>query len=230
MAVHITGEEILIVAEDDPGDEVEIIRDVNLAKLRWPSNKYEARIQNRAYENFGRVSWETVQEVLAREEAFLARYSRLDGETSKEFHSRVLNAELTSDDWEDLCQQPGGLFDIGVASAVFALLAAGCLTVTSCNGGEGHPEPCPLVSFWCRPTQVPSLLSHAEEAGCGLENSVGGTLIVYAVDIHNLLSFARALLARRSTLRTLRVWSIPAGQNKRKMFPRKKRRNAGVSN
>ena len=72
-----------------------------------------------------------------------------------------------------------GLFglDLGVASCVIALWAAGRIPFSSCNGGafgDMHHERNPLVAFFAMRAWLPVLMTMAEEANVGLINSGDG--------------------------------------------------------
>lgn len=52
-----------------------------------------------------------------------------------------------------------------VGSSVVALIEAGAVTITACNGQEGHFERHPLVAFWCEGDNLPRILSAVESSG-----------------------------------------------------------------
>jgi len=186
--------------------EFEIERTVDVAALTWPTREIasgeDGESVNRGYVDLRGFSWRKVKESLALEEAFLKRLATEGGTDGDD--------EITDDESEQLL-----CLDVGVASVVFALSAAHCVSVTSCRGGEGHAEAHPLVVFRCRQARVPDLLEAAEEAGCGLVNVDGGMLMVYAEDVGQMLGFARAIWARRHALRRLRV----RGKKRRNTVP-----------
>lgn len=92
--------------------------------------------------------------------------------------------------------------DPGVASTVAALLASGCVTVTSCVGGPGHHEDHPLVVFWCPENLVSLVQAAAEEvSGVTLENATDCLgLVVHAApgDVAAMRAFSWALARRRT--------------------------------
>ncbi len=175
-------------------EKVEIERQVDLGALEWPARDSlvsESESYHRAYQDMRRFSWKDAQEVLKIEEAILQRLGdAVDHED--------INDRISDEEWEDLYS-----LDLGVASTVLALSAARCIPITSCNGGPGHLEGHPLTAFYCRPGRVPDLLEATAEAGCGLTNTWGGMLMVYANSVRDMVSFARALIARRRYLRKL---------------------------
>jgi len=107
-----------------------------------------------------------------------------------------------SDSEIELAEQLIGL-DLGVASSVVALAAAGCISFSSCNGGvlgDHHHEDYPQVSFFARRPSIRVLLACAEISGAGLENESGGALQVYADDTMKMIGFAQELLRLRAKL------------------------------
>lgn len=114
---------------------------------------------------------------------------------------------------DELYEDPEDLWglDIGVASTVIALSAAGRIPCTSCNGGcfgDGHHEGYPLVLFCTMPAGVPYLLEAAEEAKVGLVNEDSGAMLVNADDISRMMLFASALIERRQYFGKLEI-SLP---------------------
>jgi len=172
---------------------------VDVLALMWPSREIasgeDGECINRSYMDLRGCSWREVQETISQEERILERLER-GGDAAED--------GLTDEEAAELFY-----LDLGVASAVLALSAAYCVPLTSCNGETGHPEEFPLVIFRSRPARVPDLLEAAEEAGCGLINVDGGRLMVYAERVRQMIGFARALLARRNTLRKLKGSGAP---------------------
>jgi len=176
--------------------DVEIVRSLDCARLGWPG---AAQLQdgsrlggNHEYVDLRYLSWADAIDV-AREE--------------REIIDRIQRADDPDNEWavieEELEEDPGMLvlIDLGVASTVAALSAAGCITVASCNGGsygDHHHERYPLVAFYARRQQVPLLIDAAERAGVGLENDPDGALVVYADAIGGMSTFAAAILADRA--------------------------------
>jgi len=176
----------------EQASEVLIRRKVDTLSLTWPAaGLSQPGHWNRYYGDMRGFSWKHARETFEFEEATLSLHS-WNAEAAQE-------SLQESDSLERLC----GL-DVGVASTVFALSAAKCAPISSCNGGPGHNEYYPIVVFFSSWRQVTVLLESATEANCGLENSHDGTLVVYAEAVKGLLDFARALIARRKTLDSLR--------------------------
>ena len=175
----------------DDGCHVRIERSVNVSSLAWPSPA-DLEGYARNYLDLRGMSWRMVREAIEFEEEVLSRFG-WDTDSAQE--------HLADDDCFEIIY---GL-DIGVASAVLALSAAKCASVTSCNGGAGHGAAYPVVAFFTRQQRVPDLLDAAEEANCGLTNGDSGDYVVlYSGEVRGLVRFARALLDRRHSLARLR--------------------------
>ena len=100
--------------------------------------------------------------------------------------------------------------DIGVASTVAVLSAAGFIPCTSCNAGAFggiHHETYPIVAFYAQPQYVPLLLQCAEESEVGLDNDQGWSpedlpIVVYTDDIRKMGAFSEALSKRFGVLQS----------------------------
>lgn len=104
--------------------------------------------------------------------------------------------DLEEDDSGD---DPLQHLDIGVASAVVALSAAGCVPFTSCNAGAfggAHSASFPIVRFFAPANIVDLLLTCAEEAGVGLQLDGDGCVELSAEQIADMMNFADTLVAR----------------------------------
>ena len=177
---------------------VEILRAVSAEGLRWPKPSEAANERNlgcnRSYVDLRGCSWPQFDRVFELESQLIARLMAAS-DRAEEYNA--IEDELYEDD-EGLL----GL-DIGVASAVVALSAAGAIPFSSCNAGAyggSHHEEHPLVAFFAKPKQLVFLLEAAEEAGVGLEGDSSGAVVLYADDIRNMPKFASAL-ERRSRKR-----------------------------
>ena len=164
--------------------EVLVLREVDTATLRWPDDTdlddYGSS-SNRLYRDMRAFSWDDAANALDLEETLLSA------------HGWDLGAAQEGLADEDLFWTLWDL-DIGVASTVLALSAAGCVPTSSCSGGSGHTQPCPVVKFFSPPSHVPDLLAVASEAGCGLVDDADGSLLVYSASVADLLRFARSLI------------------------------------
>lgn len=174
---------------------VDIERKISPERLRWPSAA-QARDGsgfggNRDYYDLRGQPWSDVADVLREEHELIARIEQAEDPDEE---SELIEEEFTED--------PGGMMglDIGVASTVAALSAAGCVPFASCNGGAfggPHHESHPLVAFCARREHVPLLLEAAERTGVGMESDEMGEVMVYADDIRRMPVFAAALLENR---------------------------------
>ncbi|MBO9516458.1 MAG: hypothetical protein J7493_00170 [Porphyrobacter sp.] len=93
--------------------------------------------------------------------------------------------------------------DFGVASAVYALSAAGGIPMTSCNAGcfgGLHREPFPLVGFYWHPYLLPLFKRCAEQARISVWVHVRGELVVGARTIGRLPALASALVQRKALI------------------------------
>lgn len=182
--------------------EVEITRNVTATQLFWPERDAAEDDRNlgcnREYYDLRDCSWSEAREVYIAEEILIAR---------------IENAADPDEEYEIIeeegAEEPDDIFglDIGVASTVVALSAAGCIPFSSCNAGAFgglHHEWHPVVAFYARPNMVDLLLECAQEAGTGLESNETGELIIYADDIRLMRAFAAALMSRQVAFQGLR--------------------------
>lgn len=179
--------------------DVPIVREVNLARLRWPERGEAADESglggNRSYMDMRGISWATARTVLAYEADLISKIEAADDSDSY---------------FEELGDEgDAGIdgIDLGVASTVFALSAARCVPFSSCNGGafgDGHAEAHPVVAFFARPLIVKLLLLCAEESNCGL-CSRNDFLLAYADDLRVMPRFASAIIRRSREFRAIRL-------------------------
>ena len=191
--------------------DVDIERKISPERLRWPSAR-QARDGsgfggNRDYYDLRGLPWSDVNDVLREEHELIARIEQADDPDEE---GKLIEDEFTED--------PGGMMglDIGVASTVAALSAAGCVPFASCNGGAfggPHHESHPLVAFCARREHVPLLLEAAERTGVGMGSDEMGEVMVYADDIRRMPVFAAALLENRHLFNALRFPDVKAGDS-----------------
>jgi hypothetical protein len=159
---------------------------------------------NRQYEDLRNMSWELVEEAFAAEQAAINEFilTWVDGDEAAD------DDEDEEDDWGEAELDPLWSLDMGVASVVLALSAAGCVPFTSCNGGAfggRHYEKYPLVGFYL-PAELATILpAIISEAGVGLYQHGGGVFQVYARSIPGMMRFAECLLARREEIDAARA-------------------------
>jgi hypothetical protein len=180
--------------------DVKVVRTASPNGLRWPKPSEASDERNlgcnREYVDLRGCSWEDLDRVADLENQLIARLMKA--------HDVEDEYDLIADELYETDDE--GLFglDIGVASAVVALAAFGCIPFSNCNGGAyggRHHEEHPLVAFFARPAHFPILTDAAEEADAGLERDSSGALLLYTDDIQNMNKFAEAL-ERRSQART----------------------------
>jgi hypothetical protein len=178
-------------------------RNVGAGGLRWPEGDEADDDRglgcNREYCDLRDLEWIDAEEVFASE---------------SELISRIETAEDPERAYEDIdeesYEEPERLMglDIGVASLVVALSAAGCVPFSSCNAGAfggSHREWHPVVVFCARKAAIGPLLECAERAGAGLIRDESGHLIAYANDIRKMRLFTRAVMDRREEFDALKV-------------------------
>jgi hypothetical protein len=172
-------------------DEVLIERSVSVGELGWPSEMELAEEDcfNRGYQDLRGLTWDDASRVLKLERGIITRGAGDLG---------VATESMSDSESGSL-----GDLDLGVAAVVVALSAAQCAPISSCNGSPGHNEAYPLVAFYCRKGRMRDILKVAELTDCGLHNGNSGTLVVYAGNVHRLMSFAEALIERRNRLALL---------------------------
>jgi hypothetical protein len=173
--------------------DVEIERNVDADRLGWPEPDEAAATNsalggNRSYVDLRWLPRSEAKRVYRCEEELIAR---LEASDDPEEEYEIIEEELYED--------PEGIYglDLGVASTVAALSAAGCVPFSSCNGGAfggSHHEWYPVVAFYGRAAMAELLLECAETSGVGLCNEDGGHLIVYSADIRHMRAFAQALI------------------------------------
>jgi hypothetical protein len=90
------------------------------------------------------------------------------------------------------------MVDFGVATAVVALSALGCVPVTSCRGPtlglRPHSQPAPMIVFYARKVHLSALLGAVAEADCQIVNNTA-KIEIYADDLVKMRLFALALRA-----------------------------------
>src|SRR3569623_1592468 len=180
--------------------DINIQREVDVSKLGWPTKDQICPDSglgcNRSYDDLTGRSWADAETVLELERELISKiesqHENLDEES---LETELLEAEMFLD----------GL-DLGVASTVIALSAAGCVPFSSCNAGAfggDHQERYPLIAFYAPRNAVDLLLSAATEAEIGLDD--GNYLVAYADDIRKLPMLASVLIEQRAKFDSLRT-------------------------
>lgn len=182
--------------------DVRIERNVDANCLKWPDRGEAGGDSglgcNRLYCDFRGFSWRTAMKTLVFENGLVAR---IESATDWESEAELIDEELYEDE--------EGLFgmDLGVASSVVALSAAGCIPFSSCNAGAfggSHAEAYPLIAFYARRKHVNLLIDLAESAAAGLESDSHGFLVVYSNDVRVMRTFATILINARQSFQAVR--------------------------
>lgn len=179
---------------------VDIVRVLDAERLAWVSGDDAADqlslCGNQDYMDLRGAGWPWVEETIALERGLLARFAQ---EPESELAYLAYRDEIYGDEDNLLAS-----LDLGVASVVLGLSAAGCVPCSSCNGGAlgdgGHTAECPSVVFYLRRDLVGLVMTCAEDADVGLEQTQYGEVVVYARDVADLVTFAAALLAYREMM------------------------------
>lgn len=190
-----------------PTIDVDIDRNASGAGLRWPKGEEVETDSglgcNREYADLRRMTWRDYAEVAQAEDDLFALLVACD-DPEEELDQLEAEAEEAEETGEP---DPLMGLDVGIASTVIALSAAGCIPVSSCNGGvfgRRHHERHPLVVFCAREPHLSVLNLAATEADIGLINSGDGFLLAYSGNIERMRDFARSLAAHRADFRQLR--------------------------
>jgi hypothetical protein len=183
-----------------PKFDVEVVREVDPGALGWPEPG-EAQDEtglgcNRSYIDLRRQSWAEARRAIDLESQLI---ERIESASDPEAEYGLVEDELFESD--------EGLYglDLGIAGAVIALSAAGCVPFASCNAGAfggRHHESYPVIVFYARAEAVEALLAAAAEADIGMGG--GEWLDAYTDDIRKMTRFAAALCARSGAFRAAR--------------------------
>lgn len=156
---------------------------------------------NYQYEDYlAYTSWDEAAEALDVERD-LIRSTDASATTPSDFDSTI-DGDL--EDWQLIALN--GL-DAGVATAVLALNAGGCVTTASCRGHPGryandHGRDSPRVRFMADPARATLVRNAAAATGCGfgVEPPI---LEVFAQSVTEMIAFAQALVAARGAFDAL---------------------------
>jgi hypothetical protein len=177
--------------------DVVVERELNGVAFAWPSDAELANLSASPYhQDLRAIDRAQAQSALIHERELVVRFQAAT--TFEEAEAEVVEMRESlipeSDHWgEDILF---GL-DLGVASAVLAISAVGCIPVASCNGGAfggTHAAVCPIVAFFMKPGHQSLLLACATRAGVGLRVCEDGQVQVYASSVLAILDFADELL------------------------------------
>jgi hypothetical protein len=144
---------------------------------------------NRMYEpELRHATWQDASRALQVERDRLAVASAAGAE--REFES-LFDGDL--EDWEMI--ETFGL-DLGVAAAVLALNAAGCLTSSSCRGHDGYvgDHGRPWIRVYADPARGSLVAAAAKRSGCGFAIDGAGVALLYAASIVEMLGLAEQVM------------------------------------
>jgi hypothetical protein len=184
---------------------VEVRVQIDTGDLGWPGFGVDsyARSNCRTYENLTRARWRDVDAAVAIEDRLIGQCVDL-ASNGEEFADMFKDAESTFGELGDFDHDDFfeyAFLDLGVASATLALNAAGCPTLTSCNG---HYTGYPWIGFLCRPDKLPLVHEAANLAQVGLINADDGTVEAFSDRPDGLLAFAKELRRRSAQFRRIR--------------------------
>lgn len=149
---------------------------------------------------FAQTSWDEAAEALEVERE-LIQVADSRAATPREFDT-LIDGEL--EDWQQIAL--AGL-DAGVATAVLALNAAGCVTTTSCRGHQGRyasddGHDFPRVRFMADRARARLVRDAAVKSNCGF--GVEPPIVeVFARSLTEMMAFAAQMLAVRSAFDAL---------------------------
>jgi hypothetical protein len=172
--------------------DIEIGQEVRVSELGWPG-RGEAACDaslggNPEYTDLRGLSWKDAKRIFEIESEMIRR---IENASDPEAESDAIDADLFQ------CGENLYGLDIGVASTVVCLSAAGCVPFSSCNGGAlggEHHEDHPLIAAFVRKKPAKGLIALAAQTGIGLKNGPSGCLILYASHIRDFRTFAEKLL------------------------------------
>jgi len=125
-------------------------------------------------------------------------------------------------------------FEPGVSSAISALNAAGCFTVSSC---AGHKEPSysgsdtPMITFYLAPELVGILSELAKQAGVELEDASYGCVCVRDPKCgrKTMLGFAKAIVEARQRINAVGETRLVLPKAEYKRFIKTWSKSQGIS-
>ncbi|MBF9131391.1 hypothetical protein I0C86_20845 [Plantactinospora sp. S1510] len=174
-------------------------------RVVWLEEADEGVSDNQLYFVIAEVTWSEVQAAIDGERELIA-LAKAQATTDDDFDSVAdqLVEDRYTGDWDDdglIDDGPLARFyplDLGVMSAVAALVAGYALTTTSCRGHHSRRgEPKPLIRFICDDTRLPLIAAAATNAGCGMRLDSGNMLQLYGPDIDAITRFAEEMVSQR---------------------------------
>jgi hypothetical protein len=137
-------------------------------------------------------SWDEAGEAL---EVEIARLGAAAGAKTAEEFDDLVDGDL--EDWEQIAVC--GL-DVGVAAAVMALNAAGCVTSTSCRGHPGlatRERDYPQIRVFADRARGALVAEAVAAAGCGLDLDNEGVGLLWAPSVQETIALAGQLISMR---------------------------------
>jgi len=148
---------------------------------------------NAMYRGIGRITSSDLARAIALEQSYLQRIM-----SAADFEAEALAVDEERLEAFDAVEELWGL-DLGVASAVAAVVGLGGTPVSSCNaGGFGghHSGTHPHVAFYLPPDRAERFLTTARAADVGLVSAEDGLARLYADRDLALIGFAQAALRK----------------------------------
>lgn len=142
------------------------------------------------------IDWIDVADGLALEADLVERADREATDVDQ------FEAILEEDPDEDTLMIFGSL-DLGVAGAVLALSAAGCVTASSCRGFGGHAYELPEVTFWADVERAWLVRNVAADVGCSFGVDDEGRASVWGPSVRELMALGAELYERRASFDAL---------------------------
>lgn len=145
---------------------------------------------NQHYQDLQSCTLDDLRFALAQERALLDRLGQVKDSAEAE---ALFNGDRPPDDERYALWH----LDIGVASAVLAVVALGGHAVLSCNGGAfgaAHAFSTPQVRFYLADASPHLLLRLAEDAGLGLTQE-DGIVVLYGRSVEDFWRFASLALS-----------------------------------
>jgi hypothetical protein len=185
--------------------------DADDLRVVWLEEAIDGFGDNPDYFEIAEISWDEARAAIGaeRELVALASAAALDAGGFDSVADQLVRDRYTGDWDDDGPIDEGPLtrldeLDLGVMSAVAALVAGGALTTTSCRGHHSsRGEPWTVIRFICDDLRLPLITEAARNANCGLMVDAEGMLVLHASDVEAFLRFAEQMVSRAESFGTL---------------------------
>lgn len=173
--------------------------DVEANTLDWPyrgAASGDDFCGNQSYRDLRGLGWQHFQAALARERATIAEYEAMGPDDRR----------YAEEEWPDDYRRIQDLIslEVGVASLVIAISAAGGVPFSSCNGSafysEGHLEPVPVVGFYWPLTNLGVLEECVIATRTQLWSNARGQFVASGEYITRMIDLAEEIHQRRDSL------------------------------